>query len=229
MSEQTPYGIEEDDNVTFELVEFVENPDPRCPCILLLDCSGSMNGAPIQELNKGLKAFQQQLRSDDMASKRVEVTVLKFASDVEVINEFETAEYFEPQELTAGGLTSMGTAIERAIQMLEQRKTVYKANGIAYYRPWIFLITDGAPTDDYTNAMQMVHDGEKNRQFAFFSVGVQGADMNILKQISDREPLMLDGLNFAGLFQWLSNSMSSVSRSSTDEVVALTPPGWAKV
>ena len=82
MSEQTPYGIEEDDNVTFELVEFVENPDPRCPCILLLDCSGSMNGAPIQELNKGLKAFQQQLRSDDMASKRVEVTVLKFASDV---------------------------------------------------------------------------------------------------------------------------------------------------
>ena len=229
MSEQTPYGIEEQ-NVSFDVVEFAENPEPRCPCILLLDCSGSMNGTPINELNNGIRAFQQQLSNDDLASKRVEVTVLKFDDTVEVINEFETAENFTPHTLEAGGLTSMGRAIERAINMLEQRKAVYKANGISYYRPWIFLITDGEPTDDYTNAMEAVHEGEKNRQFAFFAVGIQGANMNILRQISVREPLPLKGLDFTSLFQWLSNSMSSVSRSSLDAEITLeSPSGWAKI
>ncbi len=229
MNEQTPYGIEEQD-IKFDVIEFAENPEPRCPCILLLDCSGSMNGAPIQELNNGLRTFQQQLSNDDLASKRVEVTVLTFDTDVRVINEFEVAENFEPKELIAGGLTSMGRAIERAINMLEQRKAVYKANGISYYRPWIFLLTDGEPTDDYFNAMNAVHEGEKKKQFAFFAVGIQGANMEILKQISVREPLPLKGLNFTSLFQWLSNSMSSVSRSSLDAEVALeSPSGWAKI
>ena len=229
MNEQTPYGIEEQD-IKFDVIEFTENPEPRCPCILLLDCSGSMNGAPIQELNNGLRTFQQQLSNDDLASKRVEVTVLTFDTDVRVINEFEVAENFEPKELIAGGLTSMGRAIERAINMLEQRKAVYKANGISYYRPWIFLLTDGEPTDDYFNAMNAVHEGEKKKQFAFFAVGIQGANMEILKQISVREPLPLKGLNFTSLFQWLSNSMSSVSRSSLDAEVALeSPNGWAKI
>lgn len=229
MNEQTPYGIEEQD-IKFDVIEFAENPEPRCPCILLLDCSGSMNGAPIQELNNGLRTFQQQLSNDDLASKRVEVTVLTFDTDVRVINEFEVAENFEPKELIAGGLTSMGRAIERAINMLEQRKAVYKANGISYYRPWIFLLTDGEPTDDYFNAMNAVHEEEKKKQFAFFAVGIQGANMEILKQISVREPLPLKGLNFTSLFQWLSNSMSSVSRSSLDAEVALeSPSGWAKI
>lgn len=229
MNEQTPYEMDEQ-NIGFDVVEFAENPEPRCPCILLLDCSGSMNGKPLQELNNGLKAFQQQLNSDDLASKRVEVTVIKFDTNVEVINEFETAEHFIPSELEAGGLTNMGRAIERAINMLEQRKAVYKANGISYYRPWIFLLTDGEPTDDYTNAMEAVHEGERKKQFAFFAVGIQGANMDILRQISVRQPLSLQGLNFTSLFQWLSNSMSSVSRSSLDAEVTLeTPSGWAKI
>ena len=228
MNEQTPYGNEED--IKFEVVEFAENPEPRCPCILLLDCSGSMNGAPIEELNNGLKAFQEQLAKDELASKRVEVTVLTFATEVKVVNEFETAENFEPKELAAGGLTSTGQAVEKAIQMLETRKAVYKANGISYYRPWIFLITDGEPTDDWANAANIVHDGEKNKQFAFFAVGVQGANMNKLNQISVREALQLKGLEFTSLFQWLSNSMSSVSRSSLDaEIVLEAPSGWAKI
>ena len=59
--EQTPF--------TFN--EFTENPEPRCAC-LLLDTSGSMGGAPIRELNEGLKAFRQELSQDSLAMKRVE-------------------------------------------------------------------------------------------------------------------------------------------------------------
>ena len=226
MNEQTPFNQE----ARFDIIEFAENPEPRCPCILLLDCSGSMAGKPINELNNGLRLFQEQLRNDDLAAKRVEVTVVTFDSDVQVVNEFEVAENFTPQMLYADGATSMGQAINVAIKMLNQRKSTYKANGISYYRPWIFLITDGSPTDDCTRAIEAVHKGEKNKQFAFFAVGIQGADMDTLSQISVREPLMLDGLNFAELFQWLSNSMSSVSRSSLDaEIVLESPTGWAKI
>ena len=231
MSEQTPYGIEEQD-IRFDVVEFAENPEPRCPCILLLDCSGSMQtGNAIKELNNGLYSFQQQLRNDELASKRVEVTVIRFDSNVTVLNEFETAENFTPHELTASGMTSMGQAIETAVSMLEQRKRLYKANGISYYRPWIFLLTDGEPTDEYDNAIDLVHEGDYNKQFAFFAVGVgNDVNMDILRQISVKQPVRLKGLNFTAMFQWLSNSMSSVSRSKPDDEITLeTPSGWAKI
>ena len=39
------------EQITFATSDFASNPEPRCPCILLLDVSGSMNGRPINELN----------------------------------------------------------------------------------------------------------------------------------------------------------------------------------
>ena len=66
------------DQVPFSAVEFAENPEPRCACLLLLDNSGSMSGAPIQQLNEGLRAFQEDLSADALASKRVEVGIVTF-------------------------------------------------------------------------------------------------------------------------------------------------------
>ncbi len=48
----------------FSDAEFVDNPEPRCACLLLLDTSGSMNGRKISELNDGLVAFEQELKVD---------------------------------------------------------------------------------------------------------------------------------------------------------------------
>ena len=57
----------------FDGAEFVDNPEPRCPCLLLLDVSGSMRGAPIRELNQGLIQFKDELYADSLAANRVEV------------------------------------------------------------------------------------------------------------------------------------------------------------
>ncbi|HLH79155.1 MAG TPA: VWA domain-containing protein [Chthonomonas sp.] len=216
-----------------EAVEFAENPEPRCPCVLLLDTSGSMNGPAIDALNEGLKTFKNDLMRDPLASKRVEVAIVAFNNDVTVVQDFVTADQFDPPTLTAGGMTHMGTAINKALDMIAARKAQYRANGIAYYRPWVFLITDGAPQGEpdevVERAAQRIREEEAAKRVAFFAVGVENADMNKLAQIAVRTPVKLVGLNFVEMFVWLSASMQKVSQSQVDEQVALPPPGWGTV
>jgi len=221
------------DQRPFGTSDFALNPEPRCPCLLLLDVSGSMSGEPILELNSGLKEFRDELVADELASKRVEVACITFGP-VNVATEFETASVFQPPWLRPMGDTPMGSAVTAGVELVRLRKEAYRKNGIAFYRPWIFLITDGAPTDPWEAAAKQVKRGEAEKAFAFFAVGVQGANMDVLARIAVREPLKLKGLQFRSLFRWLSNSMKSVSRSTPGDEVPLRnptegPDGWASI
>jgi uncharacterized protein YegL len=224
--EQVPFGKNE-----FGAEDFATNPEPRVPCILILDVSGSMAGAPIAELNNGLVTYKDELAADKLASKRVEVSVITFGSEVTTVCDFTTAANFYPPTLEANGLTYMGKAVDQAIDALEARKREYKSNGIAYYRPWLFLITDGAPNDpDWESAAQRAVAGDKAKSFAMFCVGVGDADFDVLKKFSTRQPLKLSGTRFRDMFVWLSSSQQTVSRSTPGDEVALpNPSGWATV
>lgn len=221
------------DQIPFGTNDFADNPEPRVPCVLILDVSGSMQGTPVQELNSGLAVYKDELSADSLASRRVEVAIVTFGASVDLACDFTTAEFFQPPTLKASGSTPMGQAISKAIDLVAERKQVYKANGISYYRPWLFLITDGGPTDEWKSAAARVHAGEDSKSHCFFAVGVEGANFEVLGQISKREPLKLQGLRFRDLFQWLSSSQQSVSRSSPGDEVPLANPtapnGWAAV
>ncbi|KST66470.1 MULTISPECIES: vWA domain-containing protein [Mastigocoleus] len=216
-----------------EVVEFAENPEPRCPCVLLLDTSGSMQGMPIEALNQGLLSFKDELTKSSLASRRVEVAIITFDSNVNVVQDFVTADQFNPPILTAQGLTTMGSGINKSLDIIQERKAQYRSNGIAYYRPWVFMITDGEPQgemdDIVEQASRRLQADEANKRVAFFTVGVENANMTRLNQISVRTPLKLEGLNFVEMFVWLSASMSTVSQSKVDEQVALPPIGWNSV
>ncbi len=219
----------------FDGIEFADNPEPRCPCVLLLDTSASMSGQPIQELNLGLSAYFDELLADPVAAKRVEVAVVTFGGRVDVVLDFATVQGVSAPHLEPQGVTPMGQAIQTGLSMLRERKDRYRANGIAYYRPWVFMITDGAPTDEWRDAAREVHEGERQNGFQFFAVGVEGANFDILKQISPKSPLKLKGLQFRELFQWLSASQKSVSHSQvgtgTQIVPAnpVAPDGWGVI
>lgn len=212
------------------LPEFAENPENRCPVVLLLDTSGSMAGEPIQELNRGIAVFKEDLLKDTQATLSAEVALVTFGS-VKLIQDFVTVDSFTPPQLLADGVTPIGQAIDYALDLLETRKATYKENGIQYYRPWVFLITDGAPTDSWQRAARRIREGEANGKFSFFAVGVEGADMNTLKQIAppERPPVTLKGLDFSSLFVWLSTSMKRVSSGKIGEAVALPPVGWGQI
>jgi len=219
------------DQKPFDGTEFPDNPEPRCPCALILDTSGSMAGQKIAQLNAGLQTLAQELQADSIAATRVAIAVMTFVP-VQVVQGFTTADAFAAPTLRASGDTPMGAAIQSTLSLLTERKSAYKANGIMlYYRPWVFLITDGAPTDNVNAAAAAVREAEASKSLLFYAVGVEGANMDQLKVVSVRQPLHLRGLSFRELFVWLSNSLGTVARSKMDETVPLTnptaPDGWA--
>ena len=216
-----------------DLVEFTDNPEPRCACVLLLDTSGSMHGPPIQALNEGIRAFRDELEGDLLASLRVETAIVSFDTSVQLVQDFATVDALATPELDAQGATSTATAVNFAIDRVEERKQSYRDAGVPYYRPWIVLITDGASTEGRQQmdaASERVRHAEDAKQLAFFSIGVQGADMEELNRMGTRGALPLDGLAFREFFVWLSSSMTRVSASRVDDEVDLPDvSGWAKL
>jgi uncharacterized protein YegL len=189
-----------------------------------------MVGAPILALNEGLLAFQKSIQEDALASRRVEIAIVTFGSGgVQNVQDFVTGGDFSAPVLQAGGTTPMGEAIRNALEMVRQRKATYRENGVLYYQPWVVMISDGAPTDEWKTAAQAVRGEEAARGLSFFAIGVGNANMQTLSEISVRQPMKLDGLNFVELFVWISQSQKRVSANKVGEQTPLPAVNWAAV
>jgi uncharacterized protein YegL len=221
---------------------------PPLPCVLLLDTSGSMGdmndpSSSIFKLNEGLKVFERAVKGMKLARDSVEICIITFGQDVKTIQEFVQANDFVPPVLDGQGETPMGEAITVALRTLEERKNELRSREESYFRPWLFLLTDGAPTDDVTNAAAMLQQAHDDRGVVFFAVGMGDAvDFDTLKAISPkqkktgykelvREPVRLPNENsLYEMFVWLVNSQEMVTNSSDDvDTVKLPLAGWAEV
>ncbi|MFK3650605.1 VWA domain-containing protein [Lysobacter enzymogenes] len=199
-------------------VALVDNTEQRTPLVLVLDCSGSMTGAPMEQLNEGLKLLEEELKSDVIAAKRVRVLVVRYGGfdQAELAGDWCDAMDFAAPVLEASGTTPTGRAIDLALAEVENEKQRFKAAGIAYTRPWLFLMSDGAPTDAWEASAQRARDAETANKVAIFPIAVGQGDERIMSQFSSKGPggvKRLQGLQFRELFLWLSASMQVVSQS----------------
>jgi uncharacterized protein YegL len=224
----------------------------RVPVILLVDTSGSMAGAPIKALNAALQDFQTAFDvdagGDAEAARSGELALITFGDGGVKIHNLRTGSgtadlqsafvegtQFRAPTLKAGGGTPMGQAMTLALQCLEARKQFYRdpANAIPYYRPMIFLISDGAPDSGWeasaAEAVQQVQSGKA----LIFPIGVQGADLPTLGKFSTTPALPLSGLKFTELFRFISNSIGRVSSNAPGtQTTALDPAlleSWLQV
>lgn len=214
--------------------DLVDNPTARVPICLVLDVSGSMGGAPIAELNEGVRLFFNGIRSDEVAQYAAEICVVTFGATVTKALDFMSIEHQQVPTLVADGATPMGAGVNLGLDLLEARKEDYKRAGVDYYQPWIVVMTDGEPTDDISAAAARISSLVAGKKLTVFPIGIGGgANMNKLGTLSPtRPPLRLQGLNFKEFFTWLSRSVSRVSQSMPGETVELDVAGiqaWGKV
>lgn len=212
--------------------DLIDNPSPRCACILVLDTSGSMNGDPIDQLNLGVHEFVRSIQNDDLAKYSVELAILTAGSNIEEVMPFTVAKNVDYQSnFEASGLTPLGGAVEQALRMLEERKEEYRQTGTPYYQPWLVVISDGGPTDNWQYVAKKTKDLANEKKLVSLVVGVNNADMVTLGEFSNRPALKLQGLNFSDFFEWLSQSMSRVSSSGSTSASVNLPPvnSWASI
>ena len=239
--ERFPEDVPAEDDLLLEDelgdLEFADNPEPRCPVLIIADCSGSMSGRPIDAMNRGVGDLYQAIVDDEIARNRVEVALLSFSTEARVERDFSTVSEQGKTNMRAGGTTNMHLAIQQGCDLLEARKEQYRLGGVPYFRPIMVLFSDGLPTSPHgemEQANQRLVDMESGSQLTIFKVGVNAqavqAMLGVLPNPNSRfQPLQLDNLRFSDFFVWLSRSVSAISRSTPGEAVNLPPTDWTTI
>ena len=169
----------------------------RLPVYLLLDCSGSMMGEPIEAVRQGIKALLSELRGDPQALETAYLSVITFASQVRQTTKLTELMLFKEPRLEAEGCTLMGGALKLLAECVrtEVRKNTETQKGD--WRPLVFLLTDGCPTDleDFEQAAAEI----KSLKIGNIIACAAGADADTsyLKKLTDNV-LMMNSLS-AGL------------------------------
>lgn len=185
------------------------------PLVLLLDCSWSLEGRPIDELNRGLQSFKKQIENYDHKSRScIDISVISFGGCVDGDEDFYPIGNYIPKVYSARGNTPMGEALTKAMDLVEYQKERYKDHSVPYHRPWIFLITDGVPTDEYKEAAKRLREMEAQKGVLAYCVGTEGYDRVTMGEIFNHQRIFkLESLDFTGMFEFLSNSIVTVRLS----------------
>ncbi|HLZ60093.1 MAG TPA: VWA domain-containing protein [Ktedonosporobacter sp.] len=196
------------------------------PVYLLLDASGSMEGAPIESVRQGLELFQREVSTDPFARDVVKVGIITFASDARLINDrLVPITEFSAPGLVASGVTRLDLAFKVLLQSMSREPDVVKAvrgGQKGDWKPAVFVLTDGLPTDEDGNVTDRLWQPERdaiiNRpkgQLKPSTIVAVGCGPNVddatLKNISTGTAFRMgtDSTAFVTLFQYLSQSIVS--------------------
>jgi uncharacterized protein YegL len=192
-----------------------------------METKSSLGKTRIEALNEGIKELQKHLHEDDTAITRVQLAIISVGGPsnvADIMMDWTDANIFQAFPLRSGGTTPLGMGMKLALELIERGKQDLRSAGVSYTRPWIMVISDGEPTDDtntWESAVIECQNAESSKKVEIFAIGVEGANLQKLGELSSKPPLMLDGIKFKELFVWLSSSLSAASRSRPGDSLQL--------
>jgi uncharacterized protein YegL len=202
----------------------------RLPIYIVIDTSGSMNGEPIASVNVGLQAMVHALRQDPHALDSVYLSLITFDNQVKEIFPLTPLDQVQIPEVTCpqSGATYLGAALELVIQSIEKNVQRSSAEQKGDWRPMLFIMTDGAPSDIacFNDMVLKIRRGQFGKIIAC-AAGPKAKEA-FLKQITDTVVSLdtTDSAAFASFFKWVSASVeqSSSTAGSYSVNTPLPPP-----
>lgn len=184
----------------------------RLPVYMLLDTSTSMSGKPLNEVGAGLDLMVSTLRQDPYALETAFLSIITFDDVAAQVVPLTELMDFQAPELKARGLTALGRALEKVTDCVgnEVEKTTATTKGD--WKPLVFLMTDGSPTDDWEKALPAF---EANRPGLVVGCGAgSGANLDVLKRFCDVvvELDNMDKATMSEFFKWVSASVTTSSK-----------------
>lgn len=187
----------------------------RLPIFLLVDVSESMVGETLYKLEEGIGAVVSSLRKDPYALETAHLSVIVFAGKARTIIPLTELFAFYPPELPVGGGTALGAALEHLMNEIDRTVRSNTTDQKGDWRPIVFLLTDGAPTDDVSSAVGRWDRSYRSRvSLVAVSIG-GGADHGVLRRLTE-DVIVFDDTApdaFARFIRWISMSIQSQSRS----------------
>lgn len=159
------------------------------PVYFIADCSWSMAGDPIAEVNKGLTSLLDALQSESMAASKVRFCVIGFDDHARCHLEPTDLRQIESMPtLSAGGTTSYAAALSALYQRLPVDVQNLKGQSYLVNRPAVFFLSDGAPNGG--DGWEQVHDNLVSPAFRqrpnILSFGIGQADAATISRVASK-------------------------------------------
>lgn len=198
----------------------------RLPVYLLLDTSGSMTGEPIEQVKNGMQMLVSSLRQNPHALEVAYLSVITFDTKATEVVPLTELTAFQVPQITAKGGTSLGAALTLVADSAKANVVKTTAEKKGDWRPLVFIMTDGQPTDDPADWQRALARFKQEKWGVVVGCAVNNADVNVLKEIAGEERVVkldtADSGSMAAFFQWVSASVS-VSSQLVDK--GATGPG----
>jgi len=190
-----------------------------------------MMGAPIDAVRNGVQVLVTTLRQDPQALESAYLSVITFDSTARQVVPLTDLATFQPPQIDATGVTALGDALQVTAQCIDREVAKGSATQKGDWKPLVFIMTDGQPTDDWQNALPVFRQSATGTVVA--CAAGPDADPDVLKQITNDVVTLAtaDTATISSFFKWVSASIRVTSQridappsSSAPGVAQLAPP-----